>query len=1545
MAFEPGGYADKLGNRYEGRWVARQMLLLLSEQLTSITLESVGDDEAGVDLWVTRLDGTREAQQCKAENGTKFNWSLRDLASRGVLSHLKTQLQRDPTHRFAFVSSTPANQLRDLSRSASDSTGESESFYIDQIVAVSKGRKVAFAVFCECLELQESDPDERKIAFDLLMRSDFHLFADDREQREELKWMAKQLVTGDSTAVIALLGNFAEENLRKTIFASDVRQHLKGSGFEPRVLLVDERIAPRMDDLRQEFSDSIGPHLAGGEVIAREEVDQLEAAVAKQHVDAIVLHGSAGRGKSGVLYQLCQSLDESETPYLAVRLDRKTPVDNPIAFGHKLGLRDSPVNSLCAVAGDRHCVLILDQLDALRWTSAHANEGLDVCKALLREVQTMRLMGRQISVVFSCRTFDLEHDPQIKTWLKPSQTFKLQKVEIKDLPEKSVQEFVSRFNVNFGRMTSRRRDLLRSVHNLAMWAEVMESENSSPEFDSGSDLLRAFWKNRRQELEKAGFASSETQRILDEIVAHMEKRASLTAPTRIIEHHEGLATELQTLNVIHIDRRSISFCHQSHLDFLIASQASESIETDEQSIIDWLGSRSQQSLFRREQLRQLLYLLADENTAQLSKSLELLISSNEVRFHIKQLAIETAGQLCPSNEMRKFAFCLLDVNKWRDHAYRDVFHGNADWIEALHEEGRLIKMLLAEEPSDYGTAEWLINSVANRIPQVIDFALDAITNAGLTKRMSNFLLFSDAESESNRVFKHRLATIPKGVEPPYIHWEKISKVRPDRAIELLAAFLVDWSRDKKKTHSVRRLTVDHGTEVEAICAAARRAPRLAARKLTPILVAFARRKNKEQIAWKNRKEGDKVEYPRTKIPAILLRTLKAACVALAKKHPSRFVALSNRIEGLKSRSVQALLLRGWAALPSDIFADQALEWLLANRNRLRCGSKRRKPRWSEAARLIRRMSPHCSDDIFQRLEETLQRYRDPDEKRLAAWWLKYARDGYYRNGFGAAAHFLLPALDPARRSSETTGRIGVLERKFAGYPKAHFLRSGPRGGMVRSPLGSDAIRRMSDRQWLRLIKNKRVRQRDHDSAKYEKNSVTEASVEMFAQDFGIAAKRDPERFGKLALRFPADAPADYLAAILSALQEKLPPNEVPEADRDVWQPASREVIDRVLDSVELSDDNYLMCQFCRLISKRTDFDPSERVVSRLIELTTFSDPHYDTPAQVNPSGESKRERVHHFETVAINHVRALAVSAIGSILYEHNNLFSNFESALEPIVHDPNPAVRMALVRVCLPIWNFDRTLAIDWFIKASETDLWPACARSAQRLMNCAFPAFTEQLTPLIKAMVSSKKASISEDGAQEATARWLFFDVFTELVDVCRNGIDSQKLGVAKIAAQFAKDEKYSEKCFPILSEMCDDPNEEIREVSASAFRDERLLEVPDVSCLLLGFIESQAFDDNPDSLCYALHEFGGSLTPFTDVTFATVKQAIKIQSNPTEKSNRRMGLLDRHLTGVILRLYEQSGTPKHAHIRDACLDAIDDMLEHRLAPARSLLEEISK
>lgn len=42
MSDESGGRADKFGNRYEGRWVVKQLLRLIKEEISPITLENIG---------------------------------------------------------------------------------------------------------------------------------------------------------------------------------------------------------------------------------------------------------------------------------------------------------------------------------------------------------------------------------------------------------------------------------------------------------------------------------------------------------------------------------------------------------------------------------------------------------------------------------------------------------------------------------------------------------------------------------------------------------------------------------------------------------------------------------------------------------------------------------------------------------------------------------------------------------------------------------------------------------------------------------------------------------------------------------------------------------------------------------------------------------------------------------------------------------------------------------------------------------------------------------------------------------------------------------------------------------------------------------------------------------------------------------------------------------------------------------------------------------------------------------------------------------------
>lgn len=71
MSYETGGYADKLGNRFETRWVVHQYVHVLCGELVSVYHEPVGADEEGVDLWVVNNDGMKEAQQCKGELAVK----------------------------------------------------------------------------------------------------------------------------------------------------------------------------------------------------------------------------------------------------------------------------------------------------------------------------------------------------------------------------------------------------------------------------------------------------------------------------------------------------------------------------------------------------------------------------------------------------------------------------------------------------------------------------------------------------------------------------------------------------------------------------------------------------------------------------------------------------------------------------------------------------------------------------------------------------------------------------------------------------------------------------------------------------------------------------------------------------------------------------------------------------------------------------------------------------------------------------------------------------------------------------------------------------------------------------------------------------------------------------------------------------------------------------------------------------------------------------------------------------------------------------------
>lgn len=1544
MGFEAGGYAAKLGNRYEGKWVIRQLFQLLHERIASVTIEPVGDDEEGVDLWVEHLNGSRNAQQCKALNGTKPHWSFADLHSRGVLKKSRNQLHRNPRNTFTFVSSVPATSLADLSRSARDSSGDARHFYENQIVNRSEDARKEFKRYCGYLELNQDDSDDLEIAFDLLCRSDFHSFADDRHTREDLTFKAQISAIGNPEHIVNALAEYAESNLRRSITTADLCHELNRVGLPLRKLAADDRTSVRILDLNSEFSESIKPLLAAQQLIFRPETRSLHDLICKESsVDSVIIHGDAGHGKSGVIYEFSQQLASQGIPYLAIRLDRRFPNGSARRFGKDLDLLESPTICLNSIAAGEPSVLILDQLDALRWTGTNAAQGLDVCKEILREVSALRKTGSNLKVVFCCRTFDLEHDPQISSWIKSQPHLKIERVSVGPLAESTVQEIAGKFGFDFQRFSTQQQKLLTTVSNLAIWVEIVQSEQLSPDFGSQTQLLRLYWNTRFQLIEQRGISGVETRQLLDKLVGHMEQTAVPSAPKRLLEQHQKLSTELQSLGVLRVSGNRVSFAHQTHLDFQIAEGVMVKLDTANASVIEWLGNRSQMSLFRREQLRQLLMLLADENPRRFLQTVQLVLESSSVRFHLKQLALEVVGKVEPTNEVFGLIVGLLSDNDWRSHIEGEVLFPNSHFFDRLAKDGTLQQWLDSDCEEDKSRALWMMRIHREEFEEVVaTLCLPLISRGGEWPKHVQNVLSQDCKTESDTLFELRLLCARIGATLMYIEWKGFVKAHPRRALRLFESILEhDFDGDDNSVRT-RHYNNREDPSLNALVEAAKQYPEFSVELLLPWFKKYVRRSF--EAVRELRQAGRRcyaIFKDQNRTPASLSQTLLAAFANLARTKPNRFLELTPQLEELPGRLTRLILVRAFTWLSRE-HSDTAISWLLSDDRRLKCGKQQDSPRWKPARNLIQVHSRHCSPDVFESLQQFLLAYFDPDEIRHSKFNITGVRRGYFGNIVGNAQHYLLPALDKTQLSSAAIGRIGVWQEKFGPHNENILNESRSMGGMVRSPISRSNASRMSDSAWLRLIENENVPASGRSGLRYFPEGAIDTSVSQFSRDLRIAAFHNPERFARLALSISSSAPTAYFSAILEAVACTSPPNEPAQENQESWKPASAATVDAML-AIELDFDDPEMCKkFCMIIRNRDDITLTDEIIERLKRCARHANPG---PAELCVSTSSIEEcSINDLDIYAINSVRGVVAGVIAHVLFDRAELLPRFRTTIEALIVDANPSVRLAATQVCLPIWNIDQNLSVELFVRAASEDVRVGACRYARRMFNICIPKFQDQVAPIIREMAHSQIAEISEFGSGEVVARWVFHDIFGIEVDEVLNGTVAQKKGAVEALVDIADQPGCSAKCFNALLPLANDENEDVRQSFAKLFYGKEIVEQAGFAGFMQCYVKTRAFAANPADAIEVIQKHATSLTQHSELILLVSNAFLRTwESSASSPDTHRWGA-SRNFMPLMQRLYEQAISEDLDELRDQCLDFWDEMLRLRICSGTQLSTTIS-
>jgi len=1568
---EKGGRADKLGNDYESLFVVQQMLLVVAEEAESIKLEGLGEDEQGVDIWVY-ADDLAHGYQCKRENAQLGKWTVGSLSK--VLENSKYQLGRGANFRFSFVSSDPVPSLSDFYERTKSCDGKYADFVAHQ-VTTSETHKDAFKNYCEALGLDSTQPADQQVGFDLLSRTEFVFFDKPYRSSKDVKRLARQLVDGPPKVVISTLKQFALDNIGNTVSGQQIRQHLRKAKLEPTYLQKNASLSSKIESARERFQKTITPLLIADELIPRTEtkaiLDLLSSSTGPR---VIMIHGDAGVGKSGVLYELVEKLSHGAGVCLPVRLDRQLLKGSTTKFGkEECDLPGSPAKCLRPYRHEDYNVLIIDQLDAIRLTNNHSPTAITLFGELVEEA----LAVPNCRVVVACRTFDLEDNRLINNWVQEREA---QKHPIQFLTDRNIQDATQKIGGDFSRFTQKQIKFLRVPQNLYLWSQTRRDKELVYDFDNPTDLFRQYWVWVDENVEKHGVNSSELLGFLNAVVEYMDSNGKLVYPVHLARQANRKALEaLQTLNVLRkTNATELIFAHQSQFDYLLAERVSEKIREDELTLQTWLKQKGQ-SLFCREQLRLVLSSLRDTTHQKYLEYIRYLTVSPKTRFHIKLLAFAFLGSVHePTDEEADLVKELIDDTSVRGHVIDFVLFKRPAWIGKFLQLGYLTNMHESDETWLRERAYWVHRSVAEEFPnEFISLASENLKSPEpWPRRLRDFVLYGTEATEPNVLFQFRLSVIDHtGQLPQHVDWKSLPPGNEHRLFEILRRFVKRFgvaieSNLETQAPNVGSLFTSSVKEVVEI---ANRKP-FEALKLSYCFIRYLLRIGRtiNEESRQKKKYSSSVylfEQEVEKWLAFVTEIFVESGKTLVRDDFSRFHKFNSILGAHDSEVVQKALISIWQHV-EDKHADTAAEWLASEPElRFAVGSTAHASRFTPAEELIRRIADKCSKTVLDHLQRKIELFKDlqayEDYKReLRNHYVRQYH--YFRNEIGLAQYVLFSAVPPELRIPVAQQRVDEGIAKFSCLPTPSNL---PLGGVVQSSIPRDRLRFVTDRQWLEIVKgnwnDRGGRWRGGGGV------VREASHEQFSRAMGCQAELEPRRFAELALKLPSGSGDRYLSSILWSLQKQQPPKGQDGKELEGWERPTHDQTVALLRHVGFRVSGDCGRGFCNLLSS---YDSAEWPGDILETLKKYALDHPDPKEgsyviYSNKKAGGEHVSVPDYDGCAINSVRPLAAGAIGHILYDNHELFEEFESTITSLVADSSPIVRIGAISACLPILNFDRDKAVKLFLAACDFNdaahrIGILGSRNTNRFLRYALQFHLEDLAPIVLAMKCSSDPKLQVTGAQWIVSEWLRLGQFEDEVKGCINGSAEHRKGAASMVAEFWSNvpdpvRRTSKKkrrtwlwdklkwwdrhsAFDIAQKLFDDPEKAVGELISRMLRQSEIFENRWSYKLLERFMKSRSFSHSLDDLTSGLKDCPQGFVEHSRVLLAICERVNAIKKDPNLEMPAH-SLAEHHLPELLLRLYHQSAESKNQALNNKCLDAWDNLLRANFGNTHSQLGKL--
>ena len=1506
MPFETGGRADKLGNSYEIDCIIYEMLKVLDEKNYSVCIEPLGIDEIGTDILVTNFDGQKEHQQCKARNASKEYWNISDLKEKNIFSTWKVHLDRDCFRKVALISPIACTFLSDLHDRASNTSGKAEDFYSIQIMKSSKPFQEFYEKFCFEMDLNSDEDDDILKSINYLKRIYYKQISE-----YQLKEMINLYIQNFfSTKVETVYNAFVSLIVKEDILGKETTQtilmdYLKKQGITFRLQDNDERISPRIQEINQEYRKNFNPLLNG--FVHRKVFDDCIEAITNEK--SIIISGNAGYGKSGCTEAILNYCEEEKIPHIAIKLDRRTPHKNCKSWGHDLGFPSSIAHSIHWVSRNKNAVIILDQLDALRWTQANSSEALTVCMELIRQVEYLNHeRNKKIIIVFVCRTYDLENDNNINSLFKKQDTLKndWKTIRVDVFEENEVKEIIGK---NYENFLPKLKNLLKIPSNLYIWQHLDKNEVYEGCLTT-SHLINNWFEQICRKSTTAGLQERAINEVIKRIVDFLDKTGRLYIPKQNLNIEEAELDYLISSEIIILQNNKVSFVHQSILDYFISQSMFEKYFNDSnQPIENIIGEKSKQNPSRRYQVQMFLQNILELDSSDFLLIGEKMLTSNNIRYYVKHIFYEILRQIEePDENITQFILTNYENNIFGNYLMKNTILGKKQYISILMAHGILERWYLKTEKKDI-VFNLLQSITPNFDDEIISFIKKyAFKNMNDDKQFMRCFIH-DTTEENEEMFELRMMfyeKYPEYIKEMFIDLKKIMEHFGKRLIQLIAFCL----KNKIENYNIYLSSYE---ELDSNNIFFIENTEYILNELLPYIPKESPL-NIKYSNW-NEKHINKYGIERTTV-----KLVKKATIELINKSPQNFWTYYKPYLGKGYHIFNEIILASLSNMPSK-YSNQIIDSLIIDFDKnIFDYTSGAEDQLGLTEEILKIHGNTCTKERLSILEDKIYKYISP----YAIEWYKQRIEQnktkksppVYWSFWGDLQYKLLQCLPEKKVSKKTKDLLNTLHRRFYKVP-LHYSNSNIHSGWVTSPISEKNI---SKTQWLQIITNSKLKKQKRPKLVEVKDGFIESSSQAYARDFQTVVQQNPQEMIEIILEnkecvLPILIDSLFLGIELS---EKL------------------EIIDfTILEKLFLEFPcdikSYRASYFCGIIKKLKNVSWSPEIIQQLMNIALN---HFNPELSSNIANE--KDSCQTLRNNALNSVKGRAAMAIGHLLQENKEFFSQFKDIIEKMLTDKNPEVCFAAMYALYPSYNINKEWTEKNILHLYESDIRTTSFFNSNNMLFRLYSTYKEKVIKIVKNCFESEDQELIEIGGHTICEFYIHFKEFEKIVLSVEDKSEDQIKSILEMAILYLDISKYKEIAQKIILTY-KNTDIDLQFPLSKIFNKRYINSIHDKE-FLKELMKSRVSKKLVRAFVNYLEENTNSIILYKDIILRLCENILQMK---LEDLKQEWGL-ENHISKLIIFLYDKT-INIDKQTSDKCMDLWDIMFERQLGSVREISQKL--